>query len=94
MESLDQLYVLKLYRRLGTLAIYAIGTLAVVVIANVIHQFLPRKKSEPPLVFHWIPFIGNAVGYGRDPCNFMMQCREKVPTTNCIYLFTRHGPLC
>ncbi|KAK4244631.1 cytochrome P450 [Corynascus novoguineensis] len=82
MESLDQLHVLKLYRQLGPvsapqLAIYVIVAFTVVVITNIICQFLPRKKSEPPLVFHWVPFIGNVVEYGRDPCKFMMQCREK-----------------
>lgn len=91
MESLDQLHVLKLHRQLSPvsapqLAVYAIGAFALVVIANVIRQFLPHKKSEPPVVFHWVPFIGNAVVYGRDPCNFMMQCREKVLTINCISL--------
>lgn len=91
MESLDQQFVVKLYRQLAPasalqLAVYAIGAFAIIVIANVIRQFLPRRKSEPPLVFHWVPFIGNAVAYGRDPCDFMMHCREKVPTTNYISL--------
>lgn len=42
---------------------------------------LPRKKSEPPLVFHWIPFIGNAIAYGKDPYAFLTSCQKKVCPT-------------
>lgn len=87
MASLDSLHLLNMFYdrlpdpgpvSLPRLAIYTIGALTLVVLANIVRQFLPRKKSEPPLVFHWLPFIGNAVAYGQDPCNFMMRCRKKV----------------
>lgn len=29
-------------------------------------------------MFHWLPIIGSAVGYGNDPLNFFLACREKV----------------
>jgi sterol 14-demethylase len=29
-------------------------------------------------VFHWIPIVGSAVGYGTDPLGFFFKCREKV----------------
>ncbi|EON95812.1 putative cyp51a protein [Phaeoacremonium minimum UCRPA7] len=49
----------------------------VIVISNVIRQLLPRPKSEPPLAFHWLPFLGNAIEYGIDPYKFFLRCREK-----------------
>ncbi|GAP88928.1 putative cytochrome P450 14-alpha sterol demethylase [Rosellinia necatrix] len=56
---------------------YVLGALLTSIFVNVLRQQLPRRKSEPPLVFHWIPFIGNAVAYGTDPYNFYRACREK-----------------
>ncbi|KAF2791644.1 cytochrome P450 51 [Melanomma pulvis-pyrius CBS 109.77] len=56
---------------------YAILALLVIIILNVLRQQLPRSKSEPPVVFHWLPFIGNAVSYGTDPFNFYTSCRKK-----------------
>lgn len=47
-------------------------------VGNVLHQLFPRSKTEPPLVFHWIPFVGNAISYGMDPCTFFEKSREKV----------------
>lgn len=48
------------------------------IVGNIVRQFLPRRKEEPPLVFHWFPIIGNAISYGQDPVVFFTQCREKV----------------
>lgn len=41
-------------------------------------QIIPRDPSLPPEVFHWIPIIGSAISYGKDPLNFFFKCREKV----------------
>lgn len=57
-------------------AAYATALSILSIIVNVLRQQLPRPKSEPPLVFHWIPFLGNAVSYGIDPCKFYMRCRD------------------
>ncbi|WEW55696.1 Lanosterol 14-alpha-demethylase [Emydomyces testavorans] len=59
------------------IALYAACALIFSIIVNVLWQCLPQKASEPPLVFHWIPFIGNAVSYGTDPCGFYINCRKK-----------------
>lgn len=48
------------------------------VIGNILWQLLPKSRSEPPLVFHLIPFVGNAVSYGMDPFKFYTECRQKV----------------
>lgn len=54
------------------------GAAALSITFNVLWQLLPRSKSEPPLVFHWIPFVGNAYSYGKDPNLFFAKCRKKV----------------
>ncbi|KAI1121554.1 14-alpha sterol demethylase Cyp51A [Nemania abortiva] len=58
-------------------AAYLIGALLTSILANVLQQKLLRRHPSPPLVFHWVPFLGNAVCYGRDPVNFYQKCREK-----------------
>ncbi|KAK4223426.1 cytochrome P450 51 [Podospora fimiseda] len=37
----------------------------------------PRKRNEPPTVFHWVPFIGSAAAYGKNANEFFRKCREK-----------------
>lgn len=61
------------------LAIGGAATFVVLsILINVLVQVLvPRKKSLPPLVFHWVPIIGSAVTYGMDPYKFFFDCREK-----------------
>ncbi|KAF9785663.1 Sterol 14-alpha demethylase [Fusarium sp. DS 682] len=49
----------------------------VFIVGNIIRQLLPRRKDEPPLVFHWLPLIGNSISYGIDPPKFFAKCREK-----------------
>ena len=35
------------------------------------------RKDRAPLVFHWIPWFGSAVGYGMNPYQFFEDCRSK-----------------
>lgn len=58
-------------------ALYALVALLTSIFVNVVCQYLPCRKSEPPLVFHWLPFLGNAIEYGTDPFNFYKRCRDK-----------------
>ncbi|BCR95244.1 cytochrome P450 [Aspergillus luchuensis] len=51
--------------------------LAVSVILNVLRQLLFKNPNEPPLVFHWFPFIGSTISYGMDPYKFFFDCRAK-----------------
>ncbi|KAF5342001.1 hypothetical protein D9611_001447 [Ephemerocybe angulata] len=45
---------------------------------NVVGQLIiPRKATDPPVVFHWLPFVGSAISYGNDPLKFFFECREK-----------------
>lgn len=55
----------------------AIGALVLVVL-NVARQLLFRNPKEPPVVFHWVPFLGSTIAYGIDPYAFFFSCREKV----------------
>ncbi|KAI9367758.1 cytochrome P450 [Aspergillus egyptiacus] len=59
------------------LGLYAVTGIAVAIILNVTRQLLFRSKNEPPLVFHWVPFVGNTVHYGMDPYGFFFSCRKK-----------------
>ena len=56
---------------------YVIGAFVIVIVLNVLTQLFP-KKNEPPVVFHLVPYIGNAVTYGVDPYKFLKAQREKV----------------
>ncbi|PMB71276.1 Eburicol 14-alpha-demethylase [Beauveria bassiana] len=59
------------------------------IIINVLWLQLPRPKSEPPVVFHWLPFVGNAISYGMNPFNFYSRCREKYGDIFTFVLFGR-----
>ena len=52
--------------------------LVLTVLASVLQQTLLKKVDEPPVVFHWLPFIGSTVSYGIDPFKFLFQCQAKV----------------
>ncbi|GAA95635.1 uncharacterized protein L969DRAFT_15559 [Mixia osmundae IAM 14324] len=65
-------------RPFASAALLAGSAAALFIVYNIAHQLLvPRKRSLPPLVFHWVPFIGSAVSYGIDPYAFLLACREK-----------------
>lgn len=48
------------------------------VFLNVLQQLLFKNPNEPPMVFHWFPFLGSTVTYGMDPPVFFRQMRKKV----------------
>lgn len=47
------------------------------ILANIVQQLLFANPQEPPVVFHWIPFIGSTISYGIDPYKFFFACQEK-----------------
>ncbi|KAL7628693.1 Lanosterol 14-alpha-demethylase [Parahypoxylon ruwenzoriense] len=47
------------------------------VILNVLQQILFRNPNEPPVVFHWFPFVGSTITYGMDPPRFFREMRAK-----------------
>ncbi|KAL7945949.1 cytochrome P450 51B [Trichoderma barbatum] len=58
-------------------AIGVAGFLAIAVFFNVVQQLLFVNPSDPPMVFHWFPFIGSTVIYGMDPPKFFRDNRAK-----------------
>ena len=52
--------------------------IAFAIVLNVLQQLLFKNPEEPPVVFHWVPFIGSTITYGIDPYKFFFSCREKV----------------
>ncbi|RAL15684.1 cytochrome P450 [Aspergillus homomorphus CBS 101889] len=47
------------------------------IVLNVLGQLLFKNPKEPPVVFHWVPFVGSTISYGMDPYKFFFKCREK-----------------
>ncbi|KAF9048601.1 lanosterol 14-alpha-demethylase [Panaeolus papilionaceus] len=67
---------LQAHPRLYILLLLNIPVVAIVL--NVLAQVLiPRRATEPPVVFHWLPFIGSAIAYGNDPLNFFFEAQKK-----------------
>ena len=55
------------------------------VLMNGLKQALFKKRNEPPVVFHWLPFIGSALSYGQEPNKFLSECRAKVSTDSSTF---------
>ncbi|KAL2870475.1 cytochrome P450 [Aspergillus lucknowensis] len=56
---------------------YALFGALVVILFNVARQLFFHNRNEPPMVFHWIPFLGNTISYGMNPYKFFFSNREK-----------------
>ncbi|WYZ43662.1 hypothetical protein EsH8_VII_000098 [Colletotrichum jinshuiense] len=69
-------------------AIYGLIGLFASIIISVCRQLFFRGKTEPPAVFHWIPYVGNAVSYGMDPVAFFIKYRAKYGD---VFTFTLFG---
>ena len=42
------------------------------------YKVIPKRATDPPTVFYWLPFVGSAIQYGNDPLNFFLECQKKV----------------
>ncbi|KAJ5291116.1 hypothetical protein N7478_000367 [Penicillium angulare] len=51
--------------------------IALSVVVNVLRQLLFKNPHEPPVVFHWFPFVGSTISYGIDPYKFFNVTRAK-----------------
>ncbi|KAF3928993.1 hypothetical protein ABW19_dt0206638 [Dactylella cylindrospora] len=60
--------------------------IAGLVVWNILKQLYFPDPSKPPVVFHWLPFIGSTVYYGVDPYKFFFECREKYGDCFTFYL--------
>lgn len=67
--------------QLGTASqvfVIGFGVIVLSVILNVLKQVLLKNPNEPPVVFHWFPFIGSTVTYGMDPPTWFHKNSKKV----------------
>lgn len=62
----------------ATLSLGSGALIVLVVVLNVLNQLLFKNPKEPPVVFHWFPFIGSTITYGIHPYKFFFACQEKV----------------
>ncbi|EEH10950.1 cytochrome P450 sterol 14 alpha-demethylase [Histoplasma capsulatum G186AR] len=63
----------------STIGTFGVLAFVAAVTLNLVYQLLFRflNKTRPPLVFHWIPFLGSTIRYGTDPYKFFFSCRQK-----------------
>ncbi|KIK70327.1 hypothetical protein GYMLUDRAFT_32331 [Collybiopsis luxurians FD-317 M1] len=79
--------------RIILLALINVPLLAIVF--NVLWQLLiPRSKTDPPVVFHWIPIVGSAIEYGNDPMKFFVTCQAKYGDVFTFILLGRKVTVC
>lgn len=75
-----------------------LALLSVSVVFNVLRQVLFKNPHEPPVVFHWFPFVGSTISYGMDPYRFFFESRAKVcffpPTPNSMYELREKKKIC
>ena len=76
------------------LTFIAFTLLTAVILLNIARQVLVRNPHEPPLVFHWVPFIGNTITYGIDPYAFFFSCREKYGDVFTFILLGKKTTVC
>lgn len=90
--GLIALIVERLQEQLFSLSLGAIvagglfSSLVLTIVLHVLGQLLLKNPSEPPVVFHWVPFIGSTITYGIDPYDFFFRCQKKVETILVIQL--------
>lgn len=83
-------------------SIYALTGIALVtafslaVLLNVVNQLLKASSrgSDPPVVFHWIPFIGSTVTYGIDPFKFFKTNHDKYGDVFTFILLGKKTTVC
>ncbi|TBU43941.1 14 alpha-demethylase [Dichomitus squalens] len=55
----------------------AVNVCIAIIVINICRQLLSLNRSQPPVVWHWIPFLGSTISYGKDPVGFFRTCRER-----------------
>ena len=68
--------------------------LTVAVVLNVLQQLLLKSPNEPPIVFHWFPFLGSTIIYGIHPYEFFFKCRAKYGDTFTFILLGKKMTVC
>ncbi|KAK5000307.1 Sterol 14-alpha demethylase, partial [Elasticomyces elasticus] len=68
--------------------------LVLAVVLNVLKQLLLKNRNEPPVVFHWVPFLGSTITYGMDPYAFFFECRRKYGDVFTFILLGKKTTVC
>lgn len=84
--SAEQVIGYSTYTLIVTTVIFG---LTLVVLVNGAKQVLFRKRNEPPVVFHWLPFVGSAISYGQEPMRFLNDCQAKVQNGHSAFTIGR-----
>ncbi|MCJ1397110.1 Lanosterol 14-alpha-demethylase [Xylographa trunciseda] len=71
-----------------------ISFVVLAIVLNVLRQLLFKNPKEPPIVFHWVPFIGSTISYGIDPYVFFFKCREKYGDVFTFILLGKRTTVC
>ncbi|KAI8981428.1 lanosterol 14-alpha demethylase [Pilobolus umbonatus] len=80
---------------LKTLPLYIILAAVVFVAINILNQlFRPKNAKEPPAVFSWIPFLGNAVEFGVSPIKFIQKCQKEYGDVFTFYMIGKKVTVC
>lgn len=64
------------------------------VFVNIARQLLLPNQKQPPVVFHWVPWLGSALSYGKDPYKFLFACRNKHGDVFTFVLLGRNVTVC
>jgi sterol 14alpha-demethylase len=70
------------------------GAVVTLILTNILRQLLFRNPHEPPLVFHWVPFIGNTISYGIDPYKFFFACQKQYGDVFTFILLGKKTTVC
>ncbi|KAH7025600.1 cytochrome P450 51 [Macrophomina phaseolina] len=73
---------------------YFILTVIISILFNVLRQVLFPKIGQPPVVFHWVPWLGSAIEYGTDPLKFYSSNRQKYGDIFTFILLGRPTTVC
>lgn len=77
------------------IVLLSVGTfIAASILLNVFSQIFLKDKTAPPVVFHWVPFIGSTISYGMDPYSFFFESKEKVSYYNNRFFMGRTKLTC
>ncbi|KAJ5717840.1 hypothetical protein N7488_003486, partial [Penicillium malachiteum] len=74
--SAMELLVQLVFGQILRISCYVAGITFLAVFANIVNQQFFYRRNEPPVVFHWFPFLGSTVRYGMDPYKFFFASRE------------------
>ncbi|KAI8994750.1 lanosterol 14-alpha demethylase [Pilobolus umbonatus] len=60
----------------------------------VIQWIRPKDPKEPPTIFSWLPVMGNAVEFGKDPIVFLESCQKKYGDVFTFQLLNKRVTAC